>query len=227
MVLPPVFQADGDSIPVYIKSRGGDAWELSDRGAVSGFLTNEDIDFGQPSRRDMLARVAAEGEAELSRDYVLSRHLARAPDLSDVLDFLQVLIRASSLSLWTRQRVERAFREDLQQRVIQRVPEGQVTLGYIDDRDSPGDFKVDILLRPEEREPVVVEAIWNPTSVGQAALVLSAMRKWHPTWRVVVANGGAPVSKVRQMAYLADDLWDEADIADLSSTLRDEGVSVL
>ncbi len=169
--------------------------------------------------------VATQGESKITEHWEIERHLDDHPTPAHLLAFLQVLIRAGDVGFLERRQVQQTFREDLQRRLLERVRSDQIVTAYVDPLDVHGDLKVDVLLQPEERPPVVVQAAWDVHSASTASIVLSTMRAWHGDWKLVVADGGMPKKRARQLAYVADDHWDAVDLRMLDQQLEAVGVA--
>ena len=132
MVLTPFEFADGDAYQLYLKELPGGLLRVSDMGHTMMHLSyrNDTDKFRTGTRAKLLERIKAETDVT---EHEGAFHVDTTPaELAPAIWRLsKALVQVNDLTFLNRERAESTFYEDLQEQLMQLVPEDKIQRDYI------------------------------------------------------------------------------------------------
>ncbi len=177
MVLTPFEFADGDAYQLYLKELPGGLLRVSDMGHTMMHLSyrNDTDKFRTGTRAKLLERIKAETDVT---EHEGAFHVDTTPaELAPAIWRLsKALVQVNDLTFLNRERAESTFYEDLQEQLMQLVPEDKIQRDYIfeeleDARHYPIDYRIQ-----GKYAPLFIFGIANKDKAQLATIILERLK---------------------------------------------------
>lgn len=184
-VFTPFRLEDGDHLAIVLRKQG-DRWQLSDEGTTLMRLTYDlkERDIQQGPRNTIIqTALGSFGLIDHDGELVLDVPEGRYGDA--LYSFVQALLRVSSVSLWSRERMVSTFLADFRGLITALVPADRRTFDWTDPQhDVKGHYPVDCRVNGLAR-PLYLFAIPSNDKARDVTVFLHQYENWSLRYRAV------------------------------------------
>lgn len=177
MVVTPFEFADGDAYQLYLKELPGGLLRVSDMGHTMMHLSyrNDTDKFRNGTRSKLLDRIKAENAVEEDGG---AFHVDTTPgELAPAIWRLsKAMVQINDLTFLNRERNERTFYEDLQEQLMQLVPEDKIQRDFIfDELEDARHYPIDYRIQGKH-SPLFVFGIANKDKAQLVTIILERLK---------------------------------------------------